>query len=187
MWGREFRHFDDYPGVNGTPTGWPTIINSLANRFARCSNSLSPLQYLAELLELYGRFQKIEIGIDLIQQHHKQHGIQTQPQLLAAESVNLARSNVKAVLKSLDEYYEANGFDVAEVPAVDESVIPEDLREYGNSRRILHHYVILKQFLDHLNFSKDVIERFNQQRQTRAMPGNEEAAQNGQVVATGDN
>lgn len=121
-------------------------------------------QYLRELIDLYVRFKKIEIGIDLIQRHHQQQGILTQPQLLAAESVNSARDSVRAVIQSLDEYYDrlnANGWELNDFPAVDESVIPEDLQDYGNSRRILHHYVILKQFLDHLNFSNDVIARFN--------------------------
>lgn len=114
-----------------------------------------------------------------------------------------------AVIKSLDEYYEelkkTNGFkglELSDIPMVDESVIPENLRDYEDSRRRLHHYAILKQFLDHLNFSNDVIGRVNKialetEIRTPAPENNNEEAnnnQNGQqqqqlpsVVAAGEN
>lgn len=121
-----------------------------------------------ELIDLYVRFQKIAVGIRMIQQHNEQEE-KNPRQNIATQMGNSAERNVGKVLRSLDEYYQtlnSHGWDLNDIPPVDDSVNPN--WDYQQDNRIIHHYVILKEFLNHLRFSNEVVERFNEDEAQKA-------------------
>lgn len=126
-----------------------TILFSIINFFCRCSP-----QYLKELYELYVRFQKIKHGIQMIMDHTKHE----------TQQGNLADDHMKLVLRSLEEYYRAliaNGYQIEDfTAAVDKSVNPNS--DYSQDNRLIHHYVILKEFLNHLRFSNEIVRMFKE-------------------------
>lgn len=115
------------------------------------------------MIELHERFQKISHGIEMIRQHND---LEMSPRPVAKEVGDSAQRNVRTVLQSLDEFYQALSEDgvagLQDRTTVDATVNPN--WDFGQGNRLIHHYVILSEFLKHLQFSNDVVQRFNEQR-----------------------
>lgn len=115
-------------------------------------------------MQLHERFQKIAQGINMIRDHNEQSGPKDRSERLktAYNAGESAGKHVNDVLSSLAVYYKElnkNDWELNDIPAVTDDVIPN--RDYSQDNRMIHHYVILREFLDHLAFSKDVVHSFH--------------------------
>lgn len=126
-------------------------------------------------MDLYQRFKKIAVGIKMVQQHNgvKKPEMKTARDNVADMVGDTADKHVGAVLDSLKEYYQAldsNGWELKEFPSVDDSVNPK--WDYSQDNRMFHHYMILREFLDHLGYSKNLVSQFNQDELVKNMEEN---------------
>lgn len=123
--------------------------------------------------DLHTRFQKLALGIRMIQEHNEREE-SSDRQNVVAEVSKSAQKNIGGVLAILDEFYQvlaANGWDLSDIPSVDESVNPN--WDYYQDNRIFHHYVILKEFVNHLKFSDDLVQEFTKDEVQPKLPSTE--------------
>lgn len=110
---------------------------------------------------MYVRFQKFKLGIQMLKEHNAMEE-QHDRQLIVTQFVDKAQVHVKRVLDSLDEFYakwaseDSDRRQLNEIPDVDRSVNPHWDADHDTRR--IHHYVVLKEFLKHLEFSHKFVE-----------------------------
>lgn len=127
-------------------------------------NCFPQLQYLREMINVYVRFQRIKIGIELIRMHHQDEPLDDRRQAVE-RIVNSTDHQIGRVLANLREYYselnQGAADAIAELPEVDADIIPEENREYTFNERTLQHFVILREYMNHLKYSQELFDKFN--------------------------
>lgn len=110
---------------------------------------------------MYVRFQKFKLGIEMLKEHNakeEQHG----RQIIVNRIVEKAHKNVEEVLRSLEPFYvtwaaeDSDRRTLNDIPSLEKSVNPH--WDADQETRKFHHYVVLKEFLKHLDFSHKFVE-----------------------------
>lgn len=164
------------------------------------SPPLDLAQELKELIDMYVRFQKFKLGIDMIKEHNEAAKQDQTPGRQAAMTnvLDQADNRLKDVMRALDEFYakwateDPKRHELSNIQGVDKSVVQQPDSDTGLNKR-LHHYVILRELMNHLAFSHKFMtelkvnkgdEEENQQKQRRQDPVEKAARHRREMVPT---
>lgn len=116
---------------------------------------------------MYVRFQKLALGIKMIQEHNEMDEGDRDRHAIAKGMGETAQKEFDKVKISLDDFYknwaseDTSRRELHDIKPVDDAINPH--KEKSEASRF-HHYVILKKFLEHLDFSHKFVENIHLNR-----------------------